>query len=455
MKAILSNQTTITDLDADNYFNITRPLTFANPKHQEALKFGRSVRKIDAFITLYENIPGGVIIPRGIALEGLELETVDDQRHVHPVCLATNIELRDYQARTIEQVLQYEQGVIVAPTGAGKTTMAIALAARLGQRSLIVVKSLDLAKQWQAAIQQFTGLVCGRIGGGQKTEGEVFTVALVQSLVKEPASLDYGLVIVDECHNIPANQAFAVINRQAAKYRYGLSATPQRRDNLEFMIHAALGPVIAEVKADELAGSVLPVTVFPIEYEFKGHPESWVEFTQEIEADPARNRLLIQQAIQASSDIATVVLTSTIYHAETLHQLIQQQGIQSVLLHGQLTAKERDARMNAAQSAQLIVGTLSLLGEGIDWPHIGAIVFAAPVSASVDKSNPAATRLIQSIGRARRPYPGKTQAMVFDVIDNHPFGRSVYNKRKQIYDINGFLVQSPDRSFLTDYAKEE
>jgi superfamily II DNA or RNA helicase len=305
-----------------------------------------------------------------------------------------------------------------------------------------LVQSKDLAKQWQAAIKQLTGLDCGLIGGGKWQEGAEFTVATIQTLSKHSGSLDYGMVIVDECHNIPAAQAYKVINQQAAKYRYGLSATPNRRDGLEFMIHAALGKVIAKVEEWELGASVLPVIVNKVDYQLSGFADSWGEYMALLELDLGRNALVINQAIQSSLVIGTVVLTATVSHAETLARLANERGFDALVLHGQLPAKVRAERMAAAPGASLIIGTLSLLSEGIDWPHLGAVVFAAPVSAVVDKAAPSATRLIQSIGRARRPYPGKVRAVVFDVVDQTGFGRAAFNKRLEIYAQQGFGVNT-------------
>lgn len=441
MQALLKDKNYLTLDDADQYFKIVQALTFENPKYNEALQFGRSVRSIPRYLELYETIVGGLAIPRGLSFDWLHYEAIEDERHRHAVTIHSEIESRDYQERVIRIAVDHDGGVIVAPTGAGKTTMGIEIAARLGERCLILVKSLDLAKQWQEAIKRFTGLDCGLIGGGKWQEGEEFTVGLIQTLVKQEESLDYGMVIVDECHNIPAKQAFAVINRQEAKYRFGLSATPQRRDNLEFMIHAALGPVIATVNKNDLAGAVLPVTVATQSYEFKGHPDSWVDFINLLAADRQRNRLLVAKAIKASRVTGTAVLTATVEHAETLHSLVKNEGVDALLLHGQLSKAEREQRMNEAPNAKLIIGTLSLLSEGIDWPHVGGIIFATPVSAAVDKTTPAATRLIQSIGRARRPYPGKKEAFVLDIIDNHPLALSAYKKRQAIYQREGFSVR--------------
>lgn len=441
MKATLSDRLYLTGLTAEQSDQIRQALTFRNPKYDEAIQFGRSTWSIPASLRLFEDTPHGLAVPRGHTLDWLKDGEIQDDRNSRPVRIITSIEPRTYQERVIRLAVNQGGGVIIAPTGAGKTTMGIEIAARLGERCLILVKSIDLAKQWQAAIKKFTGLDCGLIGGGKWQEGDVFTVALVQTLVKHEGSLDYGLVIVDECHNIPAAQAYMVINRQAAKYRLGLSATLQRRDNLEFMIHAALGAVVAEVKTDEVGSSVLPVTVSTLRCDFKGEPDSWAAFITLLEADAARNRVLVASAIKSSSATGTAVLTATVSHAEKLHGLIQQQGVEALLLHGKLTKKEREQRMNEAANSPLIVGTLSLLGEGIDWPHIGAIIFAAPVSASVDKATPSATRLIQSIGRARRPHPGKSTAFVMDIIDGHPFGLAAYKKRAEIYRQQGFEVR--------------
>jgi superfamily II DNA or RNA helicase len=324
--------------------------------------------------------------------------------------------------------------------------MGIELASRLSQRCLILVKSKDLAEQWICAIKKFTGLDCGVIGGGKWLEGEQFTVATVQTLIKHEDSLDYGLVLVDECHNVPAEQAYTVINRQAARYKFGLSATPQRRDNLEFMIHAALGPVVAEIKQSDVQGAVLPVVVETLYYPLQGNPQSWQEFNRLLADDAYRNQLIVNHAIRASRTTGTAILTSTIEHAEQLHQLINQHGQESLLLHGQLPAKVRAERMASAVSHQIIVGTLSLLSEGIDWPHVGAVVFAAPVSAEVKREAPAATRLLQSIGRARRPFPGKQYARIIDIIDRHPFGLSAGHKRAAIYKQHGFEIRTLERA---------
>ncbi|MGZ8927655.1 MAG: DEAD/DEAH box helicase [Methylobacter sp.] len=452
MRAIIRDRIYLSELSHEQSRLIKKQLTFNNPKFHEAIKFGRGAYGIERNVKLFEEVGSRLIIPRGVSLEplGLMPDEIEDKRHVHPVTIETSIEPRGYQERTIRLAIKSGGGVIVAPTGAGNTTMGIELASHLNQRCLVLVKSLDLARQWQTAIKRFTGLDCGLIGDGKWQEGEQFTVVTAQTLVKHPESLDYGMVIVDECHNAPAEQSYLVINRQAAKYRYGLSATPQRRDNLEMMIHAAFGPIVAEIDQNEVNGAVLPVTVSTMEYGFQGNPDSWQSFINQLAEDPKRNQLIVSRAIRSSQTIGTAVSTGTVKHSERLHGMMASLGINALILHGQLPKKTRSERMAVAADHRLIIGTLSLLSEGIDWPHVGAVIFASPVSAAVDKTTPAATRLIQSIGRARRLYPGKDRAHVLDIVDTHPFGKASFKKRSVIYkqqgvDVRGLKIGGSDK----------
>ncbi|SHE19268.1 DEAD/DEAH box helicase [methanotrophic endosymbiont of Bathymodiolus puteoserpentis (Logatchev)] len=446
MKITLSSRIKIRTTP-DNEQQIIKQFTFANPKYQDAISFGRSTRDIDRNLCLIDrevNRPmARLIAPIGILdylLQTFSPE-VNDERCTIKVSIPFTGALRPYQLKFVNDALIAKGGLMIAATGAGKTVSGIALASRLQQRTLILVKSKDLAKQWMDAIKQFTGLDAGLIGGGKNSEGEQFTIGLTQSLCKRDCSqLNYGLVIADECHNLPACQAFTVINGLNAKYKYGLSATPQRRDNMEFMIHGALGDVCAEINQDQLQGKVLPVCVQKIQHEFNADVESWTDFLNVLVDDESRNLIIVGHAIKASKAMGTVILCAQIRHCELLASLCHDRDAKALVLHGQLPAKVRAERMAQAPDAQLIIGTLSLLSEGIDLPHLSALIFGAPVSASVDRETPAATRLIQSIGRCRRPYPNKSKAFVLDIIDKCGFGVSAWNKRVTIYQQQGFKV---------------
>jgi len=442
MKILLKNQIEI-QTTHDNEKQLIKKFTFANPIYQDALDFNRSTYDVDQHIKLIEHSEHGLIAPIGILdylLQTFNPEIQDNRATVSATIPFTGT-LRPYQEQFINEAIQAGGGQCIAATGSGKTVAGIAMASRLKQRTLILVKSKDLAKQWQDAIKQFTGLKCGLIGGGKNTEGEQFTIGLTQTLCKRDLSkLDYGLVIADECHNLPASQAYSVINGLNAMYKYGLSATPQRRDNMEFMIYGAIGGACAEIKQNQLKGKVLPVCVSSIQMAFNEEVESWAEFLNALVDDEQRNQLIVDKAVKASKKMGTIILCSQVKHCELLGVMCAEVGVKPLVLHGQLSAKVRIERMTKAESSRLIIGTLSLLSEGIDLPHLSALIFASPVSASINRDNPAATRLIQSIGRCRRPYKNKSKAHVLDIIDKCGFGISAWNKRATIYRQQKFEV---------------
>jgi len=190
-----------------------------------------------------------------------------------------------------------------------------------------------------------------------------------------------------------------------------------------------------------LQGKVLPVCIKTIQHNFHAEVDSWAEFLNVLVDDDSRNLKIIGHAVKASQSMGTIILCAQVRHCELLASLCHERGVKALVLHGQLPAKMRAERMKQATESQLIIGTLSLLSEGIDLPHLSALIFAAPVSAVIDKDNPAATRLIQSIGRCRRPYRNKSKAFVLDIIDQCGFGVSAFNKRSAIYQQQGFEVR--------------
>ncbi|WP_293188415.1 DEAD/DEAH box helicase family protein [Ottowia sp.] len=141
--------------------------------------------------------------------------------------------LRDDQEVAAEATLQYDTGVLCAPTAFGKTVTAAAVIARRGVNTLVLVHRTELLTQWQERLLSFLAAdknVIGRIGGGKSKPTGKIDIAVMQSLARNEelsALLDnYGQVIVDECHHIGAVSFDLLLRRAKAKYVLGLTATP-------------------------------------------------------------------------------------------------------------------------------------------------------------------------------------------------------------------------------------
>ncbi|MBQ7403124.1 MAG: DEAD/DEAH box helicase family protein [Lentisphaeria bacterium] len=150
------------------------------------------------------------------------------------------------------------RGVVVMPTGSGKTFLAILAIASVKRSALIVVPTIDLVHQWASVLERFFEEPVGMLGGGSKEIREI-TVSTYDSAVimMEHIGNRFGIVVFDECHHLPGE-----VNRTAAAmciapYRLGLSATPEREDGGEAILFSLVGPKVCEIFIDELEGNVL------------------------------------------------------------------------------------------------------------------------------------------------------------------------------------------------------
>jgi superfamily II DNA or RNA helicase len=151
------------------------------------------------------------------------------------------------------------RGVVVLPTGAGKTLVA-QLAMRDTPRSaLICVPTLDLMQQWYAGLlAAFPDANVGLLGGGSQDDTPILVSTYHSAAIHaEDLAGRYALQIFDECHHLPAAFTRVIAEMGLAPYRLGLSATLKRSDGREADLDGLVGPVVYSVAPEELAGGSL------------------------------------------------------------------------------------------------------------------------------------------------------------------------------------------------------
>lgn len=228
----LSNQALLTDLSNIEKSDIKSALTITNPKFSVAMSLGKNVMGISKYTYYFKDTQEGLVIPvgYGISLKDnyLAHHDIEDYRVESPDLLDIEFsgELREYQKGPVDFILGNTNGVIQAPTGTGKTVIAIAAICKRKQPTLILVHTLELANQFVDRLKAFTNIRdVGFIGDTRKIIKPV-TVGLLQSVTKmDPTELNktFGQIFVDETHIIPANTFAAAIARLKAKYKVGFS----------------------------------------------------------------------------------------------------------------------------------------------------------------------------------------------------------------------------------------
>lgn len=447
----IDNNLTVTEAPENLRTDICTRLTFPNPAYAEAEKMGRWTGKIPRVLRFYETDPtGALILPRGFCGQLVTIcrsfdvhFQIDDQRRELPeVDFSFNGQLRDYQQDAVNAMVAKHFGTLTAPTGSGKTVMALSIIAQRRQPTLIVVHTRELLQQWIDRIQTFLGVPeaeIGVIGNGKKTIGNRVTVALVQSLYKCATKVapNIGHLVVDECHRAPSRTFTKAVKAFDCKFLLGLSATPWRRDKLSRLIFWHLGDVRHQVDAGRLVedGAILRAEVIARETNFRPFSDPSAEYSKmlsELTQDVERNHLIAGDIAQQANNGGGIclALSERKTHCETLQKILRDgYGHDCEILTGDVPNKDRQAivdRLNAGK-IKILLATGQLIGEGFDCKGLSALFLTTPIRFS--------GRVLQYLGRVLRPAPGKDKAVVFDYIDRNvgPLVAAA-RARQRVYD---------------------
>lgn len=251
-------------------------LTFDNPAYATTKRYSPYSRvAVDPMIAYYHSSCGYLHVPAGSDLTPLNDPPVEDNRS--DVCLTTvpkfSLTLREDQQSAADAYLKKNRGTklcgaVQLPTGKGKTILALYLAAQLKRKTLVVVHKDDLVSGWFKDILLAFGSKCkpGLIKAKSRKIGDFITVATVQTLSRmdeeEFSNLKdaFGFVIMDEMHHCPASM-FSIVSEFTARYRLGLTATPERKDGLAHVMKLYFGDFCYRYRATKEEKDILPVSV--------------------------------------------------------------------------------------------------------------------------------------------------------------------------------------------------
>ncbi|MBA4419268.1 MAG: hypothetical protein C0392_15390, partial [Syntrophus sp. (in: bacteria)] len=221
---------------------ITDRLTMNNPKYLENEKRGRWNGNTERTLTFYRKTQEGLVCPRGFTRQAISIlkrhdlpfRVIDNRQTLPDYVFTFTGTLTPAQEEAKTAILKQDRGTLTAPTGSGKTVLALSIIAARKQPTLVIVHTKELLTQWIDRAASFLNIPVDEIGiiGNGKKRIKHITIGIVQSLKKYDVSEYFGQVIVDECHHTPSTTFMDAITGFNSKYLLGLSATPYRRDGL-------------------------------------------------------------------------------------------------------------------------------------------------------------------------------------------------------------------------------
>ena len=338
------------------------------------------------------------------------------------------------QKDAVAAMFSEEQGLIIRPPGTGKTQIALAFAAACKTRTLVLVHTEDILKQWIEYVENAIPEMKGKVGviRGRTCKIGHITIATVQTLNRAYVEekdiswwAQFGCLIVDEAHHVAAPTWEAILNSCPALYRFGFTASATRADGMHPSMRFLIGPVIHKQKFS----SPVKLTVVPVRTEFKAMYRGsfdWMPLVKKLISDRRRNEQIakvVDTEIQAGNSV--LVLSRRIDHLEAIAEAMQCDA--EILAAAIRTKQERKEILAAfkAGTTRCVLAT-QLADEALDVPRLNRVLLTHPGKHE--------GRIIQQIGRALRKFPDKEDAVIYDFVDwKVGVLRRQWDQRKRTY----------------------
>lgn len=438
-----------------------RTAVFLNPEYFKKLRMHLPLYNIPRYIDCSKETDSELILPRGNFAEITEMlkkaeveYTISYDRETgNKVDVVFKSELYEEQKTALKALLKSDCGVLSAGTGFGKTVTAAALISERKINTIIIVQNHNLLEQWKKSIKEFLGITAGTIAGGKDKSTGIIDIAIVNSLTEKgsdevrPRSYKYGMVIVDECHHVSAFTTENLVNSFKAKYVYGLTATPVRRDGHQHIIFMQCGPILYSTTTKQInevqgfAHYFQPrfTSFHTVENKEEKEP-SINDYYEKMCQSDARNQLIIEDVIKSVENRRTpLILSDRISHLEYLEEKLKSAAKNVILITGKGTQKQKKEQLEKLKSVSddeslIVLATGKYAGEGFDLPRLDTLMLALPFSWK--------GMLQQYCGRLHRNFEGKEEVQIFDYVDIRiPTFDRMYQNRLKGYKQLGYKLK--------------
>ncbi len=397
---------------------------------------------------------------------GIDFEDrVQDNVLPSPSYDGVEIELRDYQEEAVDRWMLDKRGVVVLPTGAGKTHVALKVIRELSVSTLVVVPTLALLEQWLEKLSVFGQNYVGEFSGRRK-ELKPITVTTYDSAYVNAEVLGdkFLLIVFDEVHHLPAESYRQIAEMSIAPYRLGLTAFPEREDGLHDLLPDLVGGIVYRLQPDDLSGRYLaryetkriyvPLTEEELQ-EYKRMAEKFRRFiaSRRINLTSVEDfkEIVMRTGIDAEAyealrswDEARKIAFNSKNKIRKLKELLEKHRGDKIIIftrHNDLVylisrvflipavthktdKKERSEILRLfREGVYKAIVSSQVLDEGVDVPDANVGIIVSGTGSSRE--------FVQRLGRILRPAPGKDKAVLYELISKETGEVKVSRRRRK------------------------
>jgi len=316
----------------------------------------------------------------------------------------------------------------------GKTFTGLAIAGKLGQKTLIIVHTVPLRNQWAAEVEKVYGITPGIIGSGKFDLSSPVVIGNTQSLYRRIQDIrrEFGTVILDEMHHVSSPTFSKVVDTNYARYKIGLSGTIERKDGKHVVFRDYFGQkVIKPPKENYMTPSIW---IHRSEIRFiDGSNIPWAnKVTQLAYNEEYIHTIALLAAAFATKGHKVLVVSDRVHF---LHACAELAGDKAICVTGEVPHEQREVLMSdiSKGKANILFGTQAIFSEGISLDDLSCLILATPVN-----NEPLLTQLI---GRVIRQKEGKRNPIVVDIHLKGNTARRQASNRMGYYMKQGYQIQ--------------
>ena len=427
MKAVISHRIYM-DCTAELQDKIDKELTYAIPTHNpldppEMIKNMGIIRN------------GLVSLPIGRTDLIPEHYEIVDRRINKPVDFPEfKFELRKSQQDVYDAI--EDNAIINAWVSWGKTFTGLAIAGKLGQKTLVVTHTVPLRNQWAKEVQKVYGFEAGIIGSGRFELDAPIVIGNTQTLYRNLDKIrkEFGTIILDEMHHVSSPTFSKILDSNHCRYKIGLSGTIERKDGKHVVFRDYFGNTLFQPPKENYMTPSVHLVNSEIRF-MDGAKIPWANRVSQLSNDEEyRHTVAMLAAAYAAKGHKVLVVSDRVAFLKACAELT---GDKAICVTGEVPHEQREELVEEILTGNknVLYGTQAIFSEGISVDTLSCLILGTPVN-----NEPLLTQLV---GRVIRKREGKIDPVIIDI---HLKGNTA---RKQASNRVGFYMkQGWDMKYL-------
>ena len=358
---------------------------------------------------------------------------VVDKREYHEVDLPDfKFNLRESQQQVYDAI--EDNAIINAWVSWGKTFTGLAIAGKLGQKTLVVTHTVPLRNQWAKEVEKVYGFKPSIIGSGSMDLSGPVVIGNTQTLYRNIRAIRhaFGTVILDEMHHVSSPTFSKIIDSNYARYKIGLSGTIERKDGKHVVFRDYFGHSVYKPPKENFMAPTVHILNSEIRF-MDGARIPWANRVTNLANDEEyRHTVAMAAAAYAAKGHKVLVVSDRVHFLKACAELA---GEDAICITGEVGHEEREAYMSEIRTGKktILFGTQAIFSEGISLNNLSCLILGTPIN-----NEPLLTQLI---GRVIRKEENKRDPVIIDIHLKGNTARKQASNRMGHYMKQGYKIK--------------